>query len=81
MTHRERYSGAPQLDIQTSLIVLRKHIGELPDLRMPTREEVEAAAETVFPNLLTNERAKVVEAFIASEEGAAAEADRRAEQS
>ncbi len=81
MTHKERYEGAPELDIASSLMKLRAHIGELPDLRMPTRDEVELAAEKLFPNLLTHERSKVVEAFIKSEEDAAAETDRRAEAS
>jgi hypothetical protein len=76
MSHNpERYQKAEALDITSSLMEIRKHIGELEDLRQPTRNEVEAAAETLFPQLLTNERSKIVDAFMKSEADAAVEAD------
>ena len=79
MSHIDRYQKLETLDIGTALIALRAYIGELQDRRSPNQSEVEAVAETLFPNLLVHERAKIIDAFIKSEAEAAAEADKRAE--
>lgn len=76
MSHNpERYPKAEALDIADLVMKLRAYIGELEDQRQPTRSEVEEATDELFPNLLTNERSKVIEEFLESEAYAARIAD------
>ena len=79
MTHTERYKTAERVDMTEALTALRAYIGELEDLRTPTMNEVEDAVDTIFPNLLVAEKAKIVESFLSSETSAADEANRQAE--
>jgi hypothetical protein len=78
MTHIERYQNAEAFNVQTHIIKLREEIGTLDDLRSPTRSEVEEKVEEIFPNLLTHEKTKLVEAFMHSEEQASRDADQHA---
>lgn len=76
MSHNpERYSKAPEIHLHEYLPKIRKEIGELPEFRQPTREEVETVVDTLYPALLQNEKAKVVDAFMQSEIAAAETAD------
>ncbi len=59
------------------ILKLRTIIGELPNLEMPTKMQVETTVSAMFPNLLQNEQSKLVEAFLKSEAEAAAEADKQ----
>jgi len=79
MSHNEeRYKTAEIIDVNEALLALRTYIGELEDFRSPNQAEVEDAVEDIFPALLTNEKSKIVAAFMKSEADAANEADRRA---
>ncbi len=79
MTHLERYKSYTEVPTEEALLALRTHIGELPDLRQPTSEEVYAAIEAVFPALFEREKTKLHSEFMTSEQAAADEADRRSE--
>jgi len=76
MTHTERYVKNVDVPLSEQMLKLRALIGELPDLGIPTRMQVETTVASMFPNLLQNEQSKLVEAFLKSEEAAAAEADK-----
>lgn len=77
MSHNpERYAPEEAFNLSESVAELRAYIGELEDFRQPTRAEAETAAYELFPNLLTNECAKVIEALLESEAAAAREADK-----
>jgi hypothetical protein len=78
MTHLERYAKIKEAPLSEQILELRALIGELPNLEMPTKMQVETTVAAVFPSLLQNEQSKLVEAFLKSEEDAAAEADRLA---
>lgn len=76
MTHQpERYKSAEKINISEIVAVIRSKIGELEDLRSPTETEVLDAIEKYYPHLLENEKRQIVEAFLQSEEDAAAQAD------
>ena len=80
MSHNpERYKTYTEVPTGEAVIALREYIGELPDLRQPTSEEVYSAIESVFPALLEREKGPLHDAFMLSEQNTAAEADRRAE--
>lgn len=82
MSHNpERYKTYTEVPTGEAVIALREYIGELPDLRQPTSEEVYSAIETVFPALSEKEKSRLRDAFMQSELNAEAEADRLAEQS
>jgi hypothetical protein len=80
MSHNpERYKTYKEIPTDEALMAIRAHIGELPDFRQPTSEEVYTAMEAIFPGLLENEKAKIHSAYMQSERSAATEADRQAE--
>ena len=79
MSHQERYQENKEIPLAEKLMALRAHIGELPELAMPNQAQVEQAVDAKYPELLVNEKSKLVEAFMKSEQDAADEADRRAE--
>jgi len=70
MTHMERYPGAPKIDMTDALARVRMNIPENPELKTPTREEVEQMVKKLFPNILSGEQEKIVIQFMESEEWA-----------
>lgn len=79
MSHSpERYVKNADVPLNEQMSKLRTIIGELPNLEMPTKMQVENTVAAMFPKLLQNEQSKLVEAFLKSEADAAAEADKLA---
>lgn len=79
MPNTERYQKNVEIPLAEKLMALRAHIGELPDFATPNQAQVEKAVADVYPQLLINEKSKLVDAFLESEQNVADEADQRAE--
>jgi hypothetical protein len=76
MPHNEKNLNQEKISLSSRIIELREHIGTLPELAIPNQQQIEAAVEAKFPDLPINEKSKLVEAFLLSEQAAAEEADR-----
>ncbi len=66
-------------DINSALIEIRLSIGNLPDDRLVTEDEVEDAVSKLFPQLSEADKNRFVSAFLETERSAVAEADALAE--
>ncbi len=76
----EQFKNPENFDLRLSVTYLREQIGNLPDFRQPNAEEVLTTIEAVFPSLSEKDKRLLYDAFMQSEQSAAAEADRLADE-